>query len=144
MTRLASAGTSSCAVMSIAHFKNGIGCLGPQKNIDWNEEYKKTRKKVKVEKGVDWFRDSILGPTTQPLGATDEMPFEQLMEDIDGPSNDLSDKTIFVTLNDNQFYGNGEYWPGELERWGFKYMFKSNNSWGEMNHVFVRNFIPLD
>lgn len=133
MTRVATAGTSSCATISIAHFKGD--------NIDLNEAYKADKNSFDGPTGegktVDDFYYDILYPTKQPLGHTGEYPFERLMEEID--DSEMSTKFILATLNSWQFNQNDKYWPKELERHGFKLMDVTDNTIGARCYIFVRN-----
>ncbi len=133
MTRLATAGTSSCATISIAHFKGD--------NMDLNEAYKADKNSFSgladEDKTVKNFYDDVLYPISQPLGHTGEYPFERLMEEID--DSEMSTKFILATLNSWQFNKNDKYWPKELERHGFKLVDVTDNTIGERCYIFVRN-----
>lgn len=132
MTKLATSGMSSCATAAISGFKNG------QKKL--NEDYKKDKTSFKtpsVGMSVTSFFDKMIVPVSQPLGATYDMPFEKLMEDIGNSS--MKTKFIVAALNSYQYMGDEKYWHGELKRWGFKLKFKTNNALGVVNYIYVRN-----
>jgi hypothetical protein len=65
------------------------------------------------------------------------MPLEKLMQDIDASS--LKTKLVMCVLNHAQYHQHGKYWPGELNRWGFKLITKTKNTIGSVNYVFMRN-----
>lgn len=129
MTHVATMGTFSCATIAIGSFK------APWR--DHNEAYKKDPKSWKEPKEgltVAQFSSQVLYPVSQPLGRSKDMPFEKLMQDI---KKSLGDKLIAATLNNEQFMGNGHYWPKELKRHGFRLMAKTQNSWGQINYVYM-------
>jgi hypothetical protein len=131
MPRISTAGTASCAMISIGHFKSST--------VEANEKYKKDKlfTPPKDELSAKGFYDKILYPTKQELGWTYNMPFERLMEELDNSS--LKSKYVLVTLNHSQFFGNNQYWPKELRRHGFTLFEKTNNSIGGLNYMFSRN-----
>ncbi len=137
MTHLATMGTHSCATMAIGSFKGDNQAI--------NEAYKNaTDKKAAkneflkgIKNTVQWFRDRILMPTTQDLGRTDNYPFELLMEEIRDST--LAPKFLIATVNSAQFIADNNYWPKELMRWGFKLVDKTQNNWGGLNYIYVRN-----
>lgn len=135
MTKLCVTGTHSCAMMSIGSFKGD--------NFDRNEAYKADKSSfnpvsLSVEETVQYFRDSVLMPTSQPIGRTGDYPFQALMDAID--ETDLKPKACFATLNESQRNMNNKYWEKELLRNGFVYLGKNSNNWGSMNYTYVRNF----
>lgn len=132
MTHAATAGVSSCATFSIGGFKGN--------NYEINEAYKADPKSFKnpdTGMSVDAFYQSIILPTSQPLGRTYDMPFRKLMEHIDNGS--LNTKFILATLNHEQFHARSGYWPKELRECGFELVDKTKNTIGSVNYIFVRN-----
>lgn len=128
MTRIATMGTSSCATISIAGFKDNHKAM--------NEAYLKD-KTVPDKEGlsIQEFYNNIIVPISQPLGHTKEMPFTQLMEKLE--KHTLGTKIICAVINAPQF--DQGYWPEQLEKWGFKPILKSNNELGSVNHLYIRN-----
>jgi hypothetical protein len=135
MTRIATMGTSSCATIALAGFKQG--------QEDINENYL-ANKKPTNNKGMDVkaFYDKIIYPTSQPLGHTKEYAFDELMEAIENSS--LASKFIIVTLNDYQENMKDKYWPGRLKHWGFTKIDKTKNSIGTVNHIYTVNPSRVD
>jgi hypothetical protein len=132
MTRVATMGVSSCATIALAGWKEG------QREL--NEAYKKDPKSFKAPTtgmSVKAFCDDIIYPTSQPLGHTHELPFEKLMQDLE--KSGLKNKFMIATLNLYQYQGNKNYWPNELNRWGFVLIDKVNNDIGTINYIYVRN-----
>ena len=132
MTRIATLGTSSCATIAIAHFKE------PNKAL--NDAYIADPKSFKEPASgmtVAEFSSSILYPVSQPLGHTKEYPFEKLMEDL--AKSGMSSKLVMATLNQSQFMGNDHYWPKQLKKHGFKLIHKAGNNWGQPNYMFMRS-----
>jgi len=132
MSYVATMGTSSCATIAVGGFKEG--------QRENNEKYKADKASLVLPKegqSVEGFYNNTLYPTTQPLGRSYELPFEKVMEDIEACG--LKTKFIIATLNIYQYNGNSEYWPNELNRWGFKLVSKTNNSIGSINYIYVRN-----
>lgn len=128
MTRIATMGTSSCATIAIAGFKD------EQKEL--NESYRKDPKSFKLEgKSVDQFYNDILYPISQPLGSTGEYPFDLLMEELNRSG--MKDKFIIATLNSYQFFGG--YFTELLLNNGFSLVDKTKNNIGEMCYIFIRN-----
>lgn len=128
MTRIATMGTSSCATIAIAGFKD------EQKKL--NESYRKDPNSFKLEGlSVDEFYDKVLYPVSQPLGSTGEYPFDLLIEKLNRSA--MRGKFIIATLNSYQFF-NGYFTRLLLEN-GFSLVDKTKNSIGEMNYVFIRN-----
>ena len=131
MTHVETAGTFSCSHISIGWFKN-------QK--DANEKYKEDKIKTPKPAGkMDCaeFYNKILFPTAQEQGKTYDMPFEELMEQIDGGS--LKTKMITAVINHSQFMQDGQYWPKELKAKGFKLVKKTGNAIGMANYLFIRD-----
>lgn len=131
MTRIATMGTSSCATIAIAGFKDG------QKDL--NEAYIADPSTFKGadEMSVDKFYDKILYPVSQPLGHTDEYPFQALMEALDESS--MAHKFVIATLNSHQYNGLGGYWRHQLEKHGFELIDKTDNEIGSICYIFTRN-----
>ena len=128
MSRLATMGTSSCATIAISGFKD--------QDLNRNKQYLKNPEAfVEPVNSVDTFYNSILYPTSQPLGKTDEYPFDALMKAIDKSS--MKDKFTIITLNEYQY--KVQHWLERLEHWGFTLMDKTKNNIGSMNYVFIRN-----
>lgn len=139
MTTLCVMGTRSCATISIGGFKGD--------NYDRNEAYKKDKSSFNennLTKTVQWFRDNILMPISQPVDQTDDYPFQALMDAID--ESDMKPKALFAVLNQSQLQINSGYWKKELLRNGFTLIGKNQNNWGSMNYIFVRNMtmVPQD
>lgn len=132
MPRVTTAGTCSCATIAIGGFK--IGNSRTQ-----NEEYKKTRKfPLNGLQEVEKFFSNVLYPVQQPLGWSEHLPFEYLMESID--KSRLKTKMITVVLNSRLISANKRYWPNELKRWGFEEVAQTVNSiGGNINVLFIRN-----
>lgn len=130
MSYIATMGTSSCATISVGGFQ------GEARKE--NEEYKKTRVfEAPDHQTAENFYTKVLYPTSQPLGRTHNMPFEKVMEDIAKTS--LVSKFIICTINEYQYKGNDNYWPNELNRWGFTLLTKTANSIGTINYIYTRN-----
>lgn len=130
MTRIATMGTSSCATIAIAGFK--------QSQIEVNEQFRKDGSFEDTEgRTVDQFYHNILYPTDQPLGHTKEYPFDKLMQELDNSS--MKDKFTIATLNAEQFNAKGGYWQERLKEWGFELMDKTKNNIGTLCYIFVRN-----
>lgn len=128
MTRIATMGTSSCATIAIAGFKD------EQKEL--NESYRKDPKSFKLNgMSVDEFYDKVLYPVSQPLGATGDYPFDLLMKELNKSS--MKDKFIIATLNSYQFFGG--YFTELLLNNGFSLVDKTKNDIGEMCYIFIRN-----
>lgn len=136
-------GTSSCATVSIGWFK--------QQEAE-NEAYKANPanyKPIDVKhfkgngegKTVAQFYSDIIYPVEQELGRSKDMPFEQLMTEINKSS--LKTKLIMATLNSQQYHaayaGTDRYWHHELKRHGFELFAKTKNSIGSVNYVYYRN-----
>lgn len=131
MTHVATMGVSSCATIALAGWKEG--------QREKNEAYKKDPKSFKMGPGlsVERFYHDILYPTAQPLGQTADMPFEKLMQDLE--KSEMRDKFMIAVINQYQYRGNNEYWPKELNRWGFQLVDKMSNAIGSDNYVYIRN-----
>jgi hypothetical protein len=132
MTHIATLGTSSCATIAIGGFK--------EPNKEKNDAYidnTKTFKDDAVGMSVKEFSDKVLYPVSQPLGRTKDYPLEQLMQELERSA--LAGKLIIATLNQNQYMGNNLYWHKQLKKWGFKLFTKTNNNWGSVNYMYIRN-----
>jgi hypothetical protein len=132
MSRIATMGTSSCATIALAGFKQG------QKEL--NEAFKAglwEGNKQDAFDSVKNFWSKTLYPTSQPLGATDEFPFTLLMKALD--ESRMVDKFIIATLNEHQQQGLGGYWAKELTAHGFKLVDKTKNNIGSMCYIYIRN-----
>lgn len=146
MTRAATMGTSSCATFAIAGFK--------QDHIDENEKYRADPDNYVLDqsnfstkypgKGTvgEWFSEFI-GPTSQPLGATKDYPFDMLMEEIKKHGT-CYDKFTIATLNEFQQEGNDQYWPKRLTEHGFELIDKTQNNMGTVCYVYTRNFARVE
>jgi hypothetical protein len=137
MTHIATAGVSSCAIISIGGFKNG--------QMEINEQYKADKSSWKIpDEGMsaEEFYKKVLYPTSQPLGRTYDAPFERIMEEIEGCS--LSTKTVFAALNQGQWLAKDGYWAKELRRHGFKLFAKTGNSIGQTNYLYMRSPLAQD
>ena len=131
MTHVETAGTFSCSHISIGWFKN-------QK--DANEKYKADKIKTPKPAGqmdCKEFYSKILYPVAQPQGKTYDMPFAELMEQIEGCN--LKTKMVTATINHSQFMQDGQYWPKQLKEAGFKLVKKTVNTIGMTNYLFIRN-----
>ena len=130
MTRVATMGTSSCATIAIAHFKGD--------NYDDNEKYLADKSSfVEPKNSVEGFYQDVLYPTSQPLGHSDEYPFDALMDAID--ESDMRDKFIIATLGKSQTILKDGYWPKRLEARGFSLLEKTKNDIGEVCFIYTRN-----
>ncbi len=131
MTHVATSGTFSCATIAIAGFKGT--------NKDLNDAYLKDPNSFKEKDGitVGRFYQDILVPVSQPLGKSQEYPFEKLMQLID--QNGMKNKYTTAVLNKDQYLGNDQYWPTQLKKWGFKLVDKTKNDLGMVCYVYVRN-----
>ncbi len=130
MSYIATMGTSSCATIAVGGFKDDAR--------QQNEDYKKTKVfKAPDDQTAEVFYNKVLYPTSQPLGRTHDMPFEKVMEDIAKTS--LASKFVICTINEYQYKGSDNYWPNELNRWGFSLITKARNSIGTVNYIYTRN-----
>jgi hypothetical protein len=132
MPYVATMGCASCATISIGWFKD--------QTKEMNEAFKVDPTSFTPpasEMSVNEFYTNVLYPTRQDLGRSYDMPLEKLMQDIDASS--LKTKLVMCVLNHAQYHQHGKYWPGELNRWGFKLITKTKNTIGSVNYVFMRN-----
>jgi hypothetical protein len=132
MSRIATMGTASCATVALSGFKQG--------QMELNEDFKAGKLKGKVEEAgvsLDKFWNNILYPTSQPLGQTEDLPFEALMRAF-GKSR-MADKFVIATLNEHQQQGLDGYWVKELTSHGFKLVDKTKNNIGSMCYIYIRN-----
>ena len=134
MTHVATMGTSSCATIAIGGFKG-------QEAMDINEAFKAgADSKYDTSRSsldVNEFYSKILHPLAQVLGRTKDMPFTELMQEVD--KSYMKSKFIIATLNDFQRNHNNEYWPKELAKFGFEWVDETKNDIGMMCHVYVRS-----
>lgn len=132
MTHVATLGTSSCATIAIGGFKGN--------NMADNEVYLQNPSSFKEGTSglsVQDFSNNVLLPTSQNLGRSRDYPFEALMVAIDKSA--LKTKLVMATLNASQYMGNGQYWHKQLKKHGFKMIEKTQNSWGSVNYMYMRN-----
>lgn len=158
MTRLATTGNSSCAMISIAGFKDPDMDIN-KKYMEDKNSFKKPKESAcfvvsgnKTKAGnwkwgkskftVNEFYDKILYPTTQPLGCTGDYPFERLMEEIE--ESEMWNKLILITLNSYQRNVCDKYWEKQLARWDFKLVDMTRNEIGSMCYIYIRNFARPD
>ena len=131
MTRIMTAGTHSCATISIA-------CFGDSE-VKRNKDYQETGgfKEDKRGKTILEFVVGVLLPVSQPMGKTKHYPFSFIMEQaVKGP---LGGKYTTVLLNSYQYNADEGYWPKELAKWEFELSDKTKNHHGQMCYIYVRN-----
>jgi hypothetical protein len=124
-------GASSCATIAVGGFKDG--------QYEANEKYKKDKVFEKPSEGysVSEFYSKIIYPTSQPLGKTYEMPFEKLMKELQ--ASPLKTKFTILVMNEYQYQAKDNYWANEANRWGFTLAYKTKNTIGSVNYVYIRN-----
>lgn len=138
MAHAATAGTSSCAMISVGWFKG--------QTPEQNEEYRTTGKDPveSTNRGSSLtpseFYSQIIYPPSQPLGTTKEYTFDHLMDLIDECR--LSSKMIQLVLNNSQRFQSDGYWHKRAKDRGFRLMMKAGNKIGSTNYVYVR--CPLE
>lgn len=133
MTRIATMGTSSCATIAIAGFKDPHYVM--------NEQYRADPNAFELpEEGltVQQFQDQVITPIKQPLGHTKEYPFDMLMKAMDKQQT-LAGKFIIITLNSYQMNNHDGYWVDRLTEWGFEKIDTTKNNQGGLCTVFTRN-----
>lgn len=140
MPYLQTAGTHSCAIMS-------IGCLKDNARAD-NETYKTTGFVEETDgHSVEEFYSKTLYPLQQNLGRTRILPFTKLMEDIKAHYG-LCDKMVLASLNEEQYLMGNQYWHKEFKKWGFRLVRKTANSTmsGAVNYLYIRNpnHVPIE
>ena len=132
MSRISTMGTFSCATIAIAGFKPEHRAADQKYLADKDPLIAKA-----AEKSIQHFYNTVLYPTSQPLGKSDEFPFEALMEALNGHA--MGDKFIIATLNQHQTQVDDGYWAKRLAHWGFELIDKTNNSIGQVCMIYTRN-----
>ena len=157
MTKVATMGTSSCAVLALQEFKtftrdsslDGMykhNPLGMTCQIDANNSY--LEGKVSVEEWEKFvnsvghltaneFYNSVISPLKQDLGRSGQYPFDMLMDVIDNHS--MGTKYIVATLNSSQRFASDGYWHNRLLARGFAQVDATDNNIGQVCFIYTRN-----
>lgn len=132
MTKIATAGTASCATIAIQWFKGGEGM-----NNAYLENPDPKIKEQAIKEALEFYR-GVLYPIRQDQGrTTSDLPFTAIMEAIDATG--LKNKYITAVINQCQQTNNDSYWPKQLEKWGFTLIDVTDNDMGGLNYVYSRN-----
>lgn len=136
MTKLATNGMFSCCSAAIHGFKPG--------DRENNKEYINNpgsfsfkEESINTEGTVAHFYRRILFPSSQPMGQTDDYPFEALMQAIENHDY-MKDKLLFCILNKQQTLVDDGYWLEQLKKWGFNQIDITRNTIGMDCYVFSR------